>query len=202
MVFLLVLQILIVAGLALTLIWFFIERSKRLAAAAAPEVNFSSINPAEPAIVPVGTVQAAPAPVIQAPPVAAAPAPDPGQTKALNDENSALRDKVQYLESRLMEYEIVQEEISTLGQLREQNEALRKQVIALGAQPAIVQTAAPVAEVSTPTPAPAPVAAPAPAAPAVETTVASAPAAAGQGQDQLDSILSQLDKLTEKPTGS
>lgn len=60
-----------------------------------------------------------------------APPPDPGAAADPTEEAAALRDKVRYLESKLLEYEIVQEEISTLGTLKNQNEELKQQIAQL-----------------------------------------------------------------------
>ena len=45
----------------------------------------------------------------------------------MKEKNKALQDKVQYLEQKLLEYEILQEEISTLSVLKLENEKLKSQ---------------------------------------------------------------------------
>ncbi len=51
------------------------------------------------------------------------------------EKSKASEDKVKYLEQKLLEYEILQEEISTLSVLKIENEKLKAQVIELGATP-------------------------------------------------------------------
>ncbi|MBY0369231.1 hypothetical protein K2X33_01000, partial [bacterium] len=171
--------------------------------AATPVTSAASVAAVEPTL-------AAP---VAAPPAAAAPAAAEGAGgKAMNDENTTLKDKIQYLESRLMEYEIVQEEISALGQLREQNDQMRSQLEKLGVKPE-VGDAPPVAGSSGPAVDTLPTTTPASEATAaapVAPQAAGAPGPANQANpvteavsnDQIDSILSQLDNITEKPTGS
>lgn len=48
------------------------------------------------------------------------------------EKSKALQDKVTYLEQKLLEYEILQEEISTLSLLKVENEKLKAQVVQLG----------------------------------------------------------------------
>jgi len=50
------------------------------------------------------------------------------QPNPLANENKGLKEKVRYLESKLLEYEILQEEIGTLSALKLENEQLKKQV--------------------------------------------------------------------------
>ena len=50
------------------------------------------------------------------------------QPNPLEKETKALKEKVRYLESKLLEYEILQEEIGTLSALKLENEQLKKQV--------------------------------------------------------------------------
>jgi cell division protein FtsX len=48
-----------------------------------------------------------------------------------NKDNSSLVDKIKYLESKLLEYEILQEEITTLTNLKNENETLKAQLLEL-----------------------------------------------------------------------
>ncbi len=233
--FLLVVQVLIVAGLLLAIVWFLVERlrSAPVEESVGPAVHAASADAANTAAPQV--VAAAPAPPVSGaeavaaapvPPVAASianapPAPAPvvkpeaetvslaigepmapetspvarpsnesasgsstsvlpeevaarkEEVRVLNEESEMLRDKVKYLESRLMEYEIVQEEISSLSQLRVENEKLKEEILKAGggAKPAEV---APLD----------------PANPVLDNV----------SEGQIDTILKKLDQLTATPT--
>jgi hypothetical protein len=224
---LLVLQILIVSGLLLTLIWLFIYRSRDLAAAAEMELDahkpapspdaaaiaspsapspislvipamkdqpivitggsdrlidltsatvgeFSEAVPAmglhasndKPSAAPgdgIMAMQANPHSVPASDHVAgAAAAPAQNAEQAAVDqhmlqtaraETDELKHKIEYLEGKLLEYEIVQEEIASLSSLKVENEKLREEIVQM-------QRARPAPKpVSEPEPAPAPQAA-------------------------------------------
>lgn len=53
---------------------------------------------------------------------------DPEGVKAIHDENKTLSEKIRFLESKLLEYEILQEEIGTLSALKIENEKLRSEL--------------------------------------------------------------------------
>lgn len=55
-------------------------------------------------------------------------------SRALGDENKTLIEKVRYLESKLLEYEILQEEIGTLSALKIENEKLKSELAQKTAQ--------------------------------------------------------------------
>lgn len=200
---LLVLQILIVSGLLLTLIWLFIYRSRDLAAASDMELDTQPLIPSpgastiapttapspislvipatkdEPIVITGGadrlidltsaTVgefsEAVPAMglhassdkpsaapgdgivAMQANPhsvPATDPAPATNAASAQNSEQAAidqhmlqaaraetdeLKHKIEYLEGKLLEYEIVQEEIASLSSLKVENEKLREEIV-------------------------------------------------------------------------
>lgn len=56
---------------------------------------------------------------------------DNNQLSTSNKDNSSLVDKIKYLESKLLEYEILQEEITTLTNLKNENESLKAQILEL-----------------------------------------------------------------------
>lgn len=223
------LQVLIIAGLLLSLVWFLIDRMKH-APVEVEEKPTAPIAGAEEQA-PVVTAVAAGAPVLTeaAPPPQAAPpavpiaigeptaegsSANPSSSEAvpaaatqsnpsalsaeeaaakeqalasLNEESAGLKDKVKYLESRLMEYEIVQEEISSLGALREENEKLKSELFKL--QGGSVAAKADVLVAAT--------ASPDVLAPAEPTIPPSAePSPSAQGEGQIDNILKKLDELT------
>lgn len=77
--------------------------------------------------------------------------------RAASDENKSLREKIRYLESKLLEYEILQEEIGTLSALKLENEKLKEEIVhlkpsvlksRLSAPRTVVEAAPPVPEVS------------------------------------------------------
>lgn len=129
--YLLIFQIVIVASLVLSLIWLIARRTRE-------------------AYVSGGTMAVAP---LVAPSVSSVLSEDTlariaeleGKLAALNEENfqlkgaagdgKTLREKVKYLESKLLEYEILQEEIGTLGALKRENETLKSQLMHPGAAP-------------------------------------------------------------------
>lgn len=51
----------------------------------------------------------------------------------LKEQNDQYSEKVKYLEQKLLEYEILQEEIGTLSQLKVENEKLKKRVLTMSA---------------------------------------------------------------------
>lgn len=128
------------------------------------------------------------------------------------DKNKTLQDKVKFLEGKLLEYQILQEEIGTLSALKSENEGLKKLLSQAG-------TAIPAAPPPTPesTPAPAAVAPAARPAPAEKRIELESPAdglkpfddvpetskdakavAESLGQDEIDGILSKLDNMNKK----
>ncbi len=241
--FLLVLQILIVSGLLLTLIWLIIQRlresalkqvasavseavaaekpdsEKNQSAGAAEPVEggealgepllgeamdgavsgFGSAGEAAPLAAQASPMGAPAVPTVAtvasseaAPPSAAntasseALAEKDREMKLLNDESITLKDKIKYLESRLMEYEIVQEEISNLSQLRVENERLKEELLQFqSSRKPVDQAAAPAGE-------------PAPAAdaPAASSAEMANPVLDNVSQDQIDNILKKLDQIT------
>jgi hypothetical protein len=117
------------------------------------------------------------------------------EVQKLSTESAAMKDKIRYLESRLMEYEIVQEEISNLAALRSENEKLKQELLSSkGAKPSEVS-----APVSAPTPVapPPPVEATKPPEP-IQTIEAANPMLEAASKTQIDSILQKLDEITEK----
>lgn len=246
--FLVIFQLLIVAGLVLALIWFVIQRVKENGQAAIAERDANAAAKAkEGAVATVaadGTLAALGEPVLDAAPtalgepilpfsdgatasgaaagtasatatpVAAPTAASPIATpiidgpgreavpanmsglgeelaakeaalKTATEEGTQLKDKIRYLESRLMEYEIVQEEISALSSLRVENEKLKEDLLKFqgGRKP----DAAPAG---------------APAGTPEQTATVTADPSAGMGaeiaaaQGQIDSLLSKIDGLT------
>lgn len=186
--FLLIAQILIVSALLLSLIWIFIQRAQEvvvdkadhgesasMVAVAAPVPTPAAVaTPAAPKVEsPVEVAPTAPPSEVPAAPVSQA---NEVEAQKLAAEAEGLKDKVRYLESRLMEYEIVQEEISNLGSLRSENEKLKEELLRLNASAGVAAPAAePVQSVSSPN--------------EVLESVS---------KNQIDTILDKLDKITQK----
>lgn len=61
-------------------------------------------------------------------------------TSQVPEDYDKLKSTIQFLEKKLLEYEIVQEEISTLGDLKLENEKLREEVQSLKGQALQIQT--------------------------------------------------------------
>lgn len=237
--YLLIFQIIIVSLLMLVLLWLIVRRTREAAANSRVEQNANtSIEAAVPASVgspDVATEAAAPNPAIPA----AGESVDElkknlsdsqaelGKAGQGGEEVKSLQEKIKYLESKLLEYEILQEEIGTLSALKLENEELKKKITLGGGAPA--ETSPPPSEpvlteptLSDPTPvpqqvfdAPAEPPAPAEAAPAPEiaaepppapepiaevAAAEAAPAAAptkDEGPAELQSLLAQIDELTK-----
>lgn len=197
-------------------------------AAAMPPDPVVVAPPVEAPVVAAPIAEAAPPPVVEASPVITeVSAPSPVQdtaapvvemaspvapaspiamesqatTPATADEATALKDKVRYLESRLMEYEIVQEEISALSQLRVENEKLKEELLkaqggkppSVGAPPSEPKPEATVGPRMTP-----PVQDPSGIPPAAQPN----PVLSSVSSGQIDSILKKLDEITNKPGGA
>lgn len=65
------------------------------------------------------------------------------EPKEVSADTSGLHKKIEELQARLAEYEIIAEDISEIGQLRQDNEELRRRIADLaGAEPAAVQVSA------------------------------------------------------------
>jgi hypothetical protein len=217
--FLLVVQILIISGLLLAFIWLMILRTREIADKAPVVEAHVDHAPEAPAHAPEPVVAAPeppPPPVAPTEPVAAATeaateahaeaAPSSNAAQAPNpsaEELESLKEKVRYLESRLMEYEIVQEEIGTLSQLRDENGRLKDELAKVqgGGAPS---SAIPEAAVAVSPEAPAQSAAaevpstqePSTPSPAAEPNPILESVSAGQ----IDTILQKLDEITTKPT--
>ena len=83
--------------------------------------------------------------------------------KASGNDAQALKEKVKFLESKLLEYEILQEEIGALSGLKIENEKLKKELMQKGPEGKTAAPAKPEAPAK-----PAPVAAPPPTVPSPE----------------------------------
>lgn len=223
--YLLIFQILVVTALFLTLLWLIVKRTRDGALYAGAEA-FDSTQmtatlgaPAAAAAYAANAAQAAAGEATSAnaaeqPAASAASAVDHEKLRKSEEDNNALAEKVKFLESKLLEYEILQEEIGALGALKTENERLKQRLVALeqggGAVPA-----APSAEAATSEPdgqspqqlaeqlasafdtkalftAEAAPSAPAPA----ETPATTAESAPAKKAANLDDLLSQIDSLT------
>lgn len=180
--FLVTAQVLVICGLLLAFIWLMIQRAR--------DVVPHEAAPPEAPKVESPVVEAAPTP----PPPAPAPVVQEVVRTADPAEVTELNDKIRYLESRLMEYEIVQEEISSLGTLRDENEQLKKELFEIK-KASQLNASAPSAP-----------AAPAQAlndAPSAPPDASAAAAQAPHSEDpesavQLDTILKKLDEIAPK----
>ena len=126
--YLLVLQVMVVSGLCLSLIWLVMRRTQdaaqamvlageKEATATVPVVDTAKIDELNARIVELEKENAS--------------------LKAGGGDVKTLQEKVKYLESKLLEYEILQEEIGTLSALKMENEHLRKQLAARGQTPVV-----------------------------------------------------------------
>ncbi len=131
--YLLVLEILVVTTLFLTFLWMLVRRVKEAGntmdtvlpmAAPGPEArtftqenSLAEMNDAQRTLQELKTQ------------VTALDTPEAAPSDELSKLNDELRDKVKYLESKLLEYEILQEEIGTLSTLKAENEDLRQQLV-------------------------------------------------------------------------
>ncbi len=118
--YLLITQIVIVTGLFLGLLWLVVQRARRgsmplpdgtLAPSAGSPVDLTEL--------------------LQLREKLAQLEADNNKNRVLADENKTLREKVRYLESKLLEYEILQEEIGTLSALKLENEKLKEEIVTL-----------------------------------------------------------------------
>jgi len=116
--YLLIVQLLVTAGLALTFIYLiYIRLSQSAANSAVDTSNILEFKKTAAGVAAAGTKS------------------NPtGKTENLDPD--ALRERVTYLESKLLEYEILQEEIATLSSLRSENETLKKDLQGLKNKPA------------------------------------------------------------------
>lgn len=125
--------------LFLSLVWLVIRRTQEAAAIA----SGPSLSPA-----PVDAVQMAAPPAPQTVVVNGIPVEEFNKLKAeleaakaenaapkgVPPETQSLKDKVNYLESRLIEYEILQEEIGSLSQLKLENERIKQELMQMKAR--------------------------------------------------------------------
>lgn len=209
--YLLICLILIVTGLFLSLLWLIVKRTKEAGTFALAGATLDG-------------------PVVTAPVDAILPQIDTAELESLHKENQKLKDKVQvleeeiknsgsagdrakelndkvqYLESKLLEYEILQEEIGNLSTLKIENEQLKQKLVESGLS--LSDTGSGVAEA---------LAAPAPAPenPANFSETASKPmvvntpaeiteapqSKSGEAAD-LDALLAEIDKLTGDKSSS
>lgn len=113
------------------------------------------------------------------------------------EKNKALEDKVRYLEQKLLEYEILQEEISSLSLLKVENEKLKAQVLSLGGSPVPSRAAAPAPGAPAPEKqSPLSVSLDPPGLKPFEDTPAEK--AANLGQDDIDGLIAKIDNLSTK----
>lgn len=147
--YLVIFQVLVVAMLLVALLWLVMRRAlegdaqrKQFATAGTPPPSPLDAVAAPEAVAPV---EAAPPP--PPPPEAVVPAPEPpapppapvaspivpadGDEDPNKASTRSLKDKIKYLESKLLEYEILQEEIGTLTGLKMENEHLKAKVAKL-----------------------------------------------------------------------
>lgn len=117
--------------------------------------------------------------------------------KDLSKKNDGLQEKVKFLEQKLMEYEILQEEIGALSYLKIENQKLKEQI--LGRQAKGQEPIAQAATEAVPTPAPAaetPVASTAPADQLINALGGLSDKAANNSLEaHMGNLLGELDKL-------
>jgi hypothetical protein len=135
--YILVLQIIAVSGLFLSLLWLLVQRIKE-----SPRESL-------PGVTAVPTAQVTAPELVAA---AGAVSIDQEANQELLTENQNLNDKLKYLESKLLEYEILQEEIGTLSSLKIENEQLKSKLMELESNltPASAPLIEPPEKVSTP----------------------------------------------------
>ncbi|MBI3294005.1 MAG: hypothetical protein HYZ71_04670 [Deltaproteobacteria bacterium] len=125
--YLLIFEILLVAGLSLIALSLLVRRIKGRSQPeeTAPGVSLDEVNTLREQIRSLETTKAE----LEK---AKSEAPDAPETDAkLVEVNRTLTDKVKYLEAKLLEYEILQEEIGSLSTLKVENEKLRETLVAL-----------------------------------------------------------------------
>lgn len=198
--YLLIALISIVSGLFLALLWLLVRRTKEAALAAGKETAIA-----------VSVVAPPPAPF----PTAA----DTVLLDQLGNENNKLKgkieqleseiktssgseekakqlnEKVAYLESKLIEYEILQEEIGTLSALKLENERLKQSILNPGFEAQVQSPPATPSAIATPEPAP-PMVVSTPAEPAKASGGQLAKSEGEPDEDNLDALLAEIDKLT------
>jgi len=119
--YLLVFQILVVTGLVLALISLVVRRTREAHALASPE-SASNQNYVQTVVVDDGRVKDLEAKL-------GLLEDENSKLKASGGDTKSLKEKVKYLESKLLEYEILQEEIGTLSALKVENEQLKQQLV-------------------------------------------------------------------------
>lgn len=124
------------------------------------------------------------------------------QKLAKNGPDQALNDKIKFLESKLLEYEILQEEISSLSNLKSENEKLKGEMLRM--QASLNGGRVPTADVVPSEKAPAPAPAPTPetaaaSAPTAEPTPEPTPAVPAATASELDGLLKEIDSLSPSP---
>lgn len=200
--YLLIFQILVVSGLLLGLLWLLVQRTREAHEEVAGQTSVVANAVAAPPPAELAVLQAR---IVEL-------EAENTLLKNAQTDTQDLKDKVKYLESKLLEYEILQEEIGTLTALKLENEHLKQELshlqikkdaaAAAAAVPAVASVAAtnPVATPSAPTFPPAPetshpmviMTAPEPAPPAPGGELPSAE----ENTAGLEGLLKQIDELT------
>ncbi len=204
--YLLILQVLIVAGLLLSLIYLIMLRMRQpLAAEAVAAVTAAPQVVARTPSMDSGPVQAVAASAADAQQLVA----ERDRARGLEQEAASMRDKVRYLESKLLEYEILQEEIGALSALKLENEKMRQELLTIKQSPASAPPPTPAPAVAETPAAPPPEAPPAGGsvlesiletpAPAPTTTIGIAVEDDEATRSALDGLLQQIDSITSEP---
>ncbi len=175
-VYLLVFQLLVVTGLLGTLLFLVFKRMRE-----APIPETATAPPMEPTV-----------------PATTTAAVESGPNPALQEAT----DKIKYLEGKLLEYQILQEELTTLQNIKGENETLKQELSSLksgASAPTPTPEPAPVAEAmptppETPPQGPTAEIIPFPGPTAAESTVAAAPPPPAE-TNNLDSLLQQIDEI-------
>lgn len=189
--YLLVLQIVIVSALLLFLLWLIARRLREL-----PETEPRSAEVPHD-VIRLSREQASKIEQLEAQ-VAELDRGGAGLVQAA-EKNKALEDKVRYLEQKLLEYEILQEEISTLSVLKVENEKLKVQVLSLGGASVPRSTPAPAAEKpASAAVSPLSVSLDPPGLKPFEDEPEAVEKATTMGQDEIDGLIAKIDKLSSK----
>ncbi len=188
--YLLVLQIVIVSTLLLFLLWLIARRLREV-----PETEPQTVVVPDEAILRLSREQASKIEQLESQ-VAELDKGGAGVAQAA-EKSKALEDKVRYLEQKLLEYEILQEEISSLSVLKIENEKLKAQILQLGGAPS--PRSAPASERAPSTASsPLSVSLDAPGLKAFDDEPEAVEKASALGQDEIDGLIEKIDKLSSK----
>jgi cell division septum initiation protein DivIVA len=132
---------------------------------------------------------AAPKPVlVEEPAVKKAAQSSSDESSAPKEDTSALKKQIEFLEGKLLEYQIIQDEIASLSTLKQENEKLRQEIMGL-------QRTATTAPTAAPTP---PASAPLEEGPGPTSFSSPQDPSEVSAKNQIDSLIQKIDELSDK----